>query len=441
MKSKLLRAWLVAVLGAASCMQSDYGTLEVSPDGGAKACLQAGNCDDGNPCTTDSCSSDGFCVSTPLANGPAPAADQTPGDCQSLVCSDGEPSSIPDDTNTPTSTNPCVDASCAAGKVTMAPQPDGTACTLNGAAGSCMGGNCEVTCITAAMCVSKNPCQTGSCNGETGICVFTNVSDGTPTPGVTQIDGDCRDQECVGGTSTSVVDDSDLPAKMGDCQDPVCNNGTPGQTAHAENSPCSTYMTSMSGFCDGAGHCGQCAAANECPGTTNDCQQPACTSFACTTDFTGKGVATTSNPPQVTGDCLTIVCDGAGGTMSIADDSDLPATGTPCLTGTCDNGVSGTPTPNPGVVCGGTSTRPRCAPRAGVRLHAQLGLPDGAAQHLRRRQPRHPQGVRLHQDDLHREGRHLRHCLRRVLLDAELQRQQAGRHRDGRRLRRRRRDG
>ena len=83
------------------------------------------------------------------------------------------------------------------------------------------------------------------------------------------------------------------------CQDPVCTNGTPSQSPHAEDSPCSTYMTSMTGFCDGMGNCKQCTKASECSGTspTNDCQQPACTNFACVASFTAVNTPTTTNPP------------------------------------------------------------------------------------------------------------------------------------------------
>jgi len=349
----------------AGCGLSTGGIPE-RDDGGGKACTTSSNCDDENPCTTDSCSSQGICTNTPLADGVAPAADQMPGDCQSIVCTAGEPSSVADDTDTPTESNDCVSGTCTAGKV-VTTQLSGTMCTTNGVAGSCFSGDCKVACTTASDCKTTNPCVTPSCDGATGVCAFPSVTDGTQPASVTQVAGDCHTEECVGGTLTNIEDDSDIPTAMGDCQDPTCKTGgVPGYNFHGEDTVCSTYMTSMPGFCDGAGHCSQCTKASECSGTTNDCQQPVCTAFACSTQHTAANTPTTVNPPQVAGDCLTIVCDGNGGTMTIPDDSDPANSGTVCITDTCNNGVAGTPVLHPGMMCGGSVGMPEMCSATGM---------------------------------------------------------------------------
>ena len=45
----------------------------------------------------------------------------------------------------------------------------------------------------------------------------------------------------------------------------------PDVAAHKIGAPCSTYMGSMPGFCDGVGACAECTQDSECPGATTDC--------------------------------------------------------------------------------------------------------------------------------------------------------------------------
>lgn len=90
-------------------------------------------CDDGNPCTTDSCNALTGCVATPVANG-TPCADADVCDgaetCQNGVCQDGAP----------------LDCD------------DGLACTLD-------------TCDSQSGCVHTDNCPAGqSCNHTTGNC-------------------------------------------------------------------------------------------------------------------------------------------------------------------------------------------------------------------------------------------------------------------------------
>ena len=190
--------------------------------------------------------------------------------------------------------------------------------------------------------------------------------------------GDCHAHVCMAGVDTTVVDDTNVPAAVNDCGTPTCTAGTPGQSfaQHPADSPCSTYMTSKPGFCDGMGHCDQCGKDSECPGTTTDCQHPSCASGSCSTTFATSGTVTTTNPPQVAGDCQQIECNGAGATMSVADNADTPAPlGGGCQPGLCTAGVPSHGSSSNGTACGtglaclngqcsGCTTNSQCQPPA-----------------------------------------------------------------------------
>jgi hypothetical protein len=368
-----LVAFTVLVCGAfaaaSGCGLSTGGIL--LQDGGAP-CMTAAQCDDKDPCTTDTCGPNGFCDHTPAADGPAPPAEQPMGTCQKILCASGHSSSVEDDTNTPKPKDMCSTGTCVAGVPTLQDAPKGTVCTLMGAPGTCDMGKCEVSCTSASQCPSTNPCQVPSCDGSTGTCMYTNVSDGTFTPGVMQTPGSCQNHICLGGMDTTVDDPSNAPtappAAMAGCADAKCNGGTPQFPLHPTNSMCSTYMGNQPGFCDANGHCVACTTNAECPGQIDDCQHPACMSGACTTVFTPAGTATTNTPKQVPGDCKKYVCLGmvAAGMdyQQINDDTDPPNSGTACITYACSAGAP-VPTIHQGTVCGMSMGMPEMCNAAG----------------------------------------------------------------------------
>jgi len=232
----------------------------------------------------------------------------------------------------------------------------------------------NITCTTSSQCKSANPCKTGTCNTSTSLCVFTNVADGTPTPGVTPVTGTCHQHVCMGGVDTNAVDNANLPAAVNDCETPTCTSGTPGQSDRAADSACSSFMATQPGFCDGMGHCVQCTKSSECPGTTTDCHAPTCTSNACGTHDTASGTPTTGNPPQVAGDCQTIECNGSGSTTSVADNADLPppkacqipacTSGTPSYSNASNGTACGTGLACLNGACSGCTMNSQCQPPA-----------------------------------------------------------------------------
>ena len=132
----------------------------------------AKSCDDANACTLDSCAkATGQCSHAAVGDGLTCDADGdgcTPLDaCDAGVCKAGSPLVCDDG-------NPCTDDSCdaAAGKCAQKANTkacsDSDACTTGDV---CGGGQC--TKGKATVCDDKNQCTTDSCNSTTGACTFT----------------------------------------------------------------------------------------------------------------------------------------------------------------------------------------------------------------------------------------------------------------------------
>ena len=149
----------------------------------------------------------------------------------------------------------------------------------------------------------------------------------------------------------SVADDTDLPVDGNQCTQDVCTSGSPSNPDIASGTACSQNGGSL---CDGAGACVECLAASDCPDPGNACVQRTCTSGACGTTPVASGTPITT---QTTGDCQVIQCDGNGGTMSVADDTDLPVDGNQCTQDVCTSGTPSNPETSSGTACsqnGGT---------------------------------------------------------------------------------------
>ncbi len=237
------------------------------------------DCDDGNPCTDDSCDLDGGCVHA-LNNAPCDDGDLcTVGDVcslgtclggQALVCDDGNPCTADscvngigcqfapaagscDDGNACTTgdhcaagwcvpdamlvcddANPCTDDSCdlATGCLTednTAPCDDGDACTDGDvcAQGACQPGG-------GPNCDDGNPCTDDSCDPAIGCVNVPNTASCDDGDACTLVDV-CADGSCV-GTGAPVCDDG-LVCTEDSCEPatgcvyvdivPCCGNGDP----------------------------------------------------------------------------------------------------------------------------------------------------------------------------------------------------------------------
>lgn len=318
----------------------------LSPGGG---CSGNGECDDENPCTTDTCSS-GTCFHT----------DNTNSCDDGLYCN---------------GVDACAGGSCSihAGNPCPAPDGDGNcseSCneTLNNCTGPDPNGS---ACNDGLYCNGADSCSGGQCSGHSG----------SPCPGADG-DGDCSEVCNESADSCTANDPNGAACNDGNAQttNDVCTSGTCAGTPIPVNcddgNPCTldvangtacTHPAAATGtpcndglFCNGADSCnaGACSvhAGNPCPGADGDANcRESCneTSDACTAnDPNGAncndGSAATANDNCSNGTCA--------GTPISCDDNN------PCTTDTVNGSTCvhspvafGTPC-NDGVFCNGADS-------------------------------------------------------------------------------------
>jgi hypothetical protein len=194
-------------------------------------CTSNTDCDDDNPCTTNTCSS-GHCVTAPApprtACGHAGLCDNAGACVSCLTASDCD------------DTKACTNDVCTAGACTHPPTPLGTPC---GHQGQCDGaGLCGApACVIDTDCDDGDSCTTDSC-GTGGVCGHT------PAPPRTACGhaGLCDNTGlCVSCLTAADCDDAKV------CTEDVC---TAGACTHPPTSAGTTC--GHAGHCDGAGLCG-----------------------------------------------------------------------------------------------------------------------------------------------------------------------------------------
>jgi hypothetical protein len=281
---------------------------------------------------------------------------QTAGDCRQAACDgDGGILLAIDDTDLPADDgSPCTNDTCAAGTPVHPPKPQDTACT----GGVCNATGLCVQCNVVSQCAGADTaCGTRACLA--GSCVVLAVDAGTPL--ATQTPGDCQQVQCAGdGGTQTVALDSDVPADDGSqCTAESCSAGAPLHTPRATDTPCTQNGGTV---CDAFGSCVQCNTPAQC-GADSECQQRSCILNVCGTANRPFGTPLASQTP---GDCMSNVCDGAGNSVSVADNADLPADdGNACTRETCVNGAPSHPAlpvdaPCPNGVCSNAATCVRC---------------------------------------------------------------------------------
>ncbi len=350
----------VAVCSACQCSVNPLADGTPCEDGDActkgDACEQGAcvagaprACDDGDPCTLDGCDPAVGCTHDPAPDGgpcddgdACTAGDQcVGGECQGVAavdCDDGEPCT--DDT--------CDAATgCAHAPATGPACDDGDPCTANDACvdGACTGepdptcgGTC--TCATDDDCVGagEDPCQPAVCEGCQ--CVVTSLADGIPCE-----DGDlcttgdtCQAGACTSGPALDCDDanpctvDGCSPA-AGCFHDPA-PNGTPCD----DGMPCNGEDGCEDGQCLGA-PC-VCHTDANCPDDGNPCNGvPSC-------GEQGECVAGEPVVCAATSPCRVAACDPASGSCveepvadgTPCDDGDACTQGDHCVAGECQPG-------------------------------------------------------------------------------------------------------
>lgn len=215
-----------------------------------------------------------------------------------------------------------------------------------GSGGSGTGG--AGACVQSSDCDDGNPCSKDLCNASTGMCVYESL-DGLPTPGVTQVMGDCKFHRCDNGVDTEVMDNGDVLFDANPCTDDVCTAGMASNPAVPAGTPC---VAGNPDVCDGNGVCVQCTLPQHCVNIVEtQCEKRACVNNLCKIAYEGNG--TLADPVlQTSGDCKKVVCNGNQGVTNLPDDTDLPNDGNVCTKNVCTNGMTSFPPEPLNTPCG-----------------------------------------------------------------------------------------
>ncbi len=305
------------------------------------------NCDDGNPCTADTCDPSAGCQHT-ASNGAACDDDDpcTVGDvCQDKACLAGGP-------KTCTGNNACVEGSCS--------QTDGKCKYVNKKAGSvcddgdvcteqdgCSDGVCAGL---ASGCDDKNPCTTDSCVAPGG-CVHAENSAPCEDGNSCTVGDICKKTICKGGAYDSCADGNP-------CTDDSCTPGigcghVPGKAPCSDGNVCTLGDSCAGGACV-ATDAASCDDGNPC--TSESCVPTVgCMYFAasglcddgdaCTSGDSCQGKVCMAGGPAVCSDgnvCTADSCNQLNGCVfsNVAGScSDASA----CASGTCSAGKCSLP--------------------------------------------------------------------------------------------------
>ncbi len=323
-------------------------------------------CDDGNPCTDQTCDGakgaageDGCAYSLPVGSPCDDGSKCTTGDaCQNGICNPGQKKNC-DDNNTCTvdacksDTGACENLYLGDGKFCN----DGKNCTNNDlcADGKCVG-------KASAQCDDGNPCTVDDCN-DAGAC--TNKSkDDLPCDDLNPCTSNdkCFFGACTGGDLT--VCDDKKP-----CTDDFCDPKQGGCVYKPKllGSPCSDGLCSVGGSCDQTGNCvgqkqlcddGKTCTVDSCDPQTGKCTNtglavgtPCDDGEACTTGESCDAAGQCTPPAGQKGcndgnPCTEDLCDVATKSCSNkvktgpCDDGDACTSGEVCVTGKCVTGAA-----------------------------------------------------------------------------------------------------
>jgi hypothetical protein len=276
---------------------------------------------------------------------------------------------VPDDDG-----NSCTDEACKGGAPTHTTRADGEACTLAdpAAAAVCEGGKCAATCTASAGCDDHEPCTIDACDPVKSLCQATPLDDGTPTPGVVPVPGDCRAHVCLAGVDTNAPDDLDFVAAANDCITVTCTDGALSSPPKAMGAPCSYGGGQV---CDGAGACVACNVTADCAPTGDECKVAVCNADKTCGTMNALVGTQLSAPLQIKGNCKTLYCDGMGAAVSTTNDGDLPDDGNPCTIDACKLGVASNTAGPLGVDCG-VAQKCNAAGKCGCADSTQCNAPD-----------------------------------------------------------------
>ncbi len=322
-------------VGGVTASASSTVHYDTSVQNGTCATCTAASCDDGNPCSIDTCNPNGTCSHTPAANGTAcptgaNLCNQTYA-CQAGVCTGSNPivCTASDQCHVAgtcnSSTGQCSNPTAASGTACN----DGNACDLND---TCQTGVC--TAGSTVTCTAPDSCHSpGTCSTSTGVCTaptlkagFCSISGACVASGATNGATTC--QTCQPAVSTTQYSSVSNGA--------ACNDGN----------LCDSNDMCQAGVCT-AGATVVCTAIDPChvAGTCNP------STGVCSNPSAANG--TTCNDGNLctqTDSCLSGTCIGSNPVTCTALDTCHVAGSCQPATGTCTN-----PTAPDGTTCTGSN--------------------------------------------------------------------------------------
>jgi len=230
-------------LSCNSILSIEEATLidEGGQGGSAKPCTDTATCDDDNPCSEDSCVK-GFCQHAVLTNLDAPADAQTEGDCQLLVCIDGEAQTQADDADLPDDGLVCTDNVCTSGTPSNPPLDAATSCTQNDGTVCDGAGKC-VECVSNEQCTPPDECG-GSGTPNTCGCKPTSCASVGLSCGFAADNGCGMALDCNNSMQDGAETDVDCGGDINACSQ-RCNDGK----KCSANSDCANSVCLMK-ICD-----------------------------------------------------------------------------------------------------------------------------------------------------------------------------------------------
>ncbi|MFH0902049.1 MAG: kelch repeat-containing protein, partial [Pseudomonadota bacterium] len=206
------------------------------------------DCSDGNPCTDDRCDEPTkSCINEPVPDG----VSCTDGDacngeetCRKGACQSGFVPSCDDG-------NPCTSDSCepTSGCAHVVAE-NGSSCSLaTRCGGECEGGQCSGGVVV--QCDDGNPCTTDSCDPATTACVNVPAQDGIACDDQNECTADtaCASGTCAGGTSAE-CDDGNICT--GDTCDPATGCAHQPRPSYCDDGdPCTFKDRCTGGLCAG----------------------------------------------------------------------------------------------------------------------------------------------------------------------------------------------
>jgi hypothetical protein len=340
------------------CDDGLYCTLGETCQTGSCVSTQARDCDDGDPCTDDSCDEAGDACANPLVPKPgqegpygqANCGDSVDNDCDRQV--DGADPDCQQCQSNPDcdDSNPCTVNTCAAGHICQtAFVADGTSCDDG------------LYCTNPDQCTSgvcggdprscdglDDQCNQGACDEDGDQCVPNPINEGQGCDDglYCNVDETCQAGSCTGGEARDCSGESDQ------CNDGACNESLSQceKLPANEGSPCDdTWFCTDPDVCTG----GVCAGPQrDCSSAGDQCNDGVC----------NEGLDSCEPQPKSGGTpcddgfyCTqTDACDGSGGCVGTGDTCT-----TECLTvcndeaDRCDPTSAGTSCGDDGQYCNG----------------------------------------------------------------------------------------